>query len=91
MFHAIDISEKSRSGILQKIPHVGLPDDLFIRVRLMYIIQASHHGHVMSPCPIIGDAKCDHLVKADATGSLHLQRYLSFPLKLLSRPWGGGL
>lgn len=40
----------------------------------------------MCACPII--AKCDQAAEVDGTRSVHVQRYLSFPLKLLSKLGG---
>lgn len=52
-------------------------------------MQASHQGHEMCSCPIIGDAKSDHMVKADAHEIPTLAKVPFFPLKLLSRVWSG--
>ena len=78
------------------------PDQVFCRKSLKWvclkisstesswhIMQASHQGHEVCSCPITGDAKCDHMVKADAHEIPPLAKVPFFPLKLLSRVWSG--
>lgn len=48
----------------------------------LYIISGGH----VSVCPIIGDAKLDHVVKVVSTGFLHCKVTL-FPLSLISYLW----
>lgn len=77
MFHDFHISAKSRQGVLQKIPRGGLPEHLISRVTLAHYAPITS-GTLRCTPVLIGDAKCDHVVKAALTPprSLHLQRYL---------------
>ena len=79
MFHDFHISAKSRPGALQKIPQVGLPEDLFSRVTLAHYATVTS-GTLRCMPVLIGNVKCDHVVKASAPKIPPFAKVPSVPL-----------